>query len=303
MVAKVNMMTTLGRLSVSQQKLSQVTVLILVAWFAWVLGKLVWAFFSPASAVEPWQPTRHVVSASKAEKDNISGVLQANVFGVYSPEKKQVQPKVVVQEAPQTKLNLLLAGVVASSDSAKSLAVIANRGKQNTYGVGETVEGTRATLKAVFYDRVIIENNGRDETLMLEGTKYSKQVQQVNKPATQVQSTIAGNNSGLSSGDEQELSQIRKEITENPQSVMKYIRLSQVSRDGNIVGYRVSPGKNRQLFEAVGLEAGDVAISLNGADLTNPAEMGKIWKTLPELTELNLTVERNGQLHDVYIGF
>ena len=209
----------------------------------------------------------------------------------------------MVQEAPQTKLNLLLAGVVASSDSSKSLAVIANRGKQNTYGVGETVEGTRATLKAVFYDRVIIENNGRDETLMLEGTKYSKTIQQASKPATKVQSTIAGNNSGLSSRDEQDLSQIRKEITENPQSVMKYIRLSQVSRDGNIVGYRVSPGKNRQLFEAVGLEAGDVAISLNGADLTNPAEMGKIWKTLPELTELNLTVERNGQLHDVYIGF
>ena len=52
--------------------------------------------------------------------------------------------------------------------------MIANRGTQATYGINEEIEGTRAKLKAVLIDRVIIDNSGRDETLMLEGIEYKR---------------------------------------------------------------------------------------------------------------------------------
>lgn len=70
----------------------------------------------------------------------------------------------MIQDAPKTRLNLVLVGAVASSNPKLSLAVIANRGTQATYGINEEIEGTRAKLKAVLVDRVIIDNSGRDET-------------------------------------------------------------------------------------------------------------------------------------------
>ncbi|GAM54672.1 general secretion pathway protein C [Vibrio ishigakensis] len=76
-----------------------------------------------------------------------------------------------------------------------------------------------------------------------------------------------------------------------------------MNRDGKLVGYRVRPGRDRALFDSVGLQDGDIAVELNGADLTNPASMGEIWKNLNQLSELNLTVERDGQRYDIYLQF
>ena len=102
--------------------------------------------------------------------------------------------------------------------------------------------------------------------------------------------------------NQDELDKMRQEMAKNPQSVLKYIRLSQVSNNGKITGYRVNPGKDRQLFDSVGLKPGDIATSLNGIDLTDPAAMSSLWKNMSEMTELNLTVQRDGQLHDIFIG-
>ncbi|MGT0149779.1 type II secretion system protein N [Vibrio metschnikovii] len=43
-------------------------------------------------------------------------------------------------DAPPTRLNLTLVGVVASNELERSLAVIANRGQQATYGLNEQIE-------------------------------------------------------------------------------------------------------------------------------------------------------------------
>ena len=104
-----------------------------------------------------------------------------------------------------------------------------------------------------------------------------------------------------SSAPSSQLGRIKQEILEKPQTLFSYIRLSQVKRDGQLAGYRVNPGKERALFDAVGLKANDLAVSLNGNDLTDPAVMAKLWTELSQATDFTLTVEREGQLHDIYI--
>lgn len=199
--------------------------------------------------------------------------------------------------APKTRLQLTLHGVVASSNPAKALAVIGNRGKQNTYGLDETIEGTRATLAAVYPDRVIIRNAGREETLLFDpNAKPSRSQSQAGNPRVQKPRAKSANAS-------ERLEQIRQEVVDNPAALMTYIRLSQVKRDGKVVGYRVNPGKDRALFDSVGLEPNDLAVTLNGVDLTNDAEAAKLWPQLTQMTELNLVVDRQGQRHDIYIGF
>lgn len=70
--------------------------------------------------------------------------------------------------APQTKLNLVLRGVIASKSQEEALAIIATRGgDEKGYSPGERLPGG-AELKEIYADRVILQHRGRLETLMLE---------------------------------------------------------------------------------------------------------------------------------------
>ncbi|WCE29799.1 type II secretion system protein GspC [Vibrio sp. SCSIO 43137] len=284
-----------------QSKISFFIAALLVVCTAWITGQLVWQLAEQSdTSVSRWSAKPVIVSQPLATRANpINEILNANLFGKYSENNRVKQVvKPVVQNAPQTRLNLILVGAVTSSNEAASLAVISNKGKQATYGIGEQIEGTQAKLKAVFVDRVIIDNSGRDETLMLEGVKYSKISS--GTETQQPQRRGVGNNP-TPAGDD--LSSIRNQILEDPRSILNYIQLSQVKKDGQLMGYRVRPGSQRKLFDSVGLKEGDIAIGLNGEDLTDPASMGKIWQSINDLTELNLTVERDGQNYDIYIEF
>ncbi|MGO2405373.1 type II secretion system protein GspC [Vibrio litoralis] len=278
----------------NQSQLSFVTTLLLTALIAWVVGILLWALLSPISNVARWSAPNVIASqtSSNTQTDTLSPLLSANLFGLYTQTPTQKQQ--VAQDAPQTRLNLTLVGAVASSNDKLSLAIIANQGKQATYGIGETIDGTRVTLSAVYVDRVIISNQGRDETLMLQGIDYNKSPQSVVRQPVENQAAT---------DDVADLDKIRQEISSDPQKIFQYIRLSQVMDEGQLKGYRVRPGKDRALFEQVGLQDGDIATALNGQDLTDPSQMATLWKTALESMEWNLTVERDGQTHDIYIQF
>ncbi|MGC9401082.1 type II secretion system protein GspC [Vibrio genomosp. F10] len=288
---------------VIQQRASLLLCVLLLVLSAWMLGKVFWLVQSPVDSVTPWvaQP---ISKQNKAQSTiDTSSLTGSHLFGEYKQESKPIE-KPVVQDAPKTRLNLTLVGVVASSDNGKSLAVIANRGRQATYGLNEQIEGTRVQLKAVFNDRVIIDNSGRDETLMLAGIDYSKLSQNTAQNTAAVRPSVnrQGNNP-VKSDNESNLETVRAQISEDPQKIFQYVRMSQVKRDGNVIGYRVTPGKEPELFRSVGLESGDIATQLNGHDLTDPVSMSKVFSAISELSELNLTVERDGQTHDINIEF
>ncbi|MCG3736417.1 type II secretion system protein GspC [Vibrio cincinnatiensis] len=274
-----------------QPPLSQALTIVGIVLSAWLVGQSIWLILQPKPSLTLWASTA-VPPVSSPSRLNIQSLQNSELFGRYTVQTASPVTTVVKVDAPPTRLNLTLVGVVASTDQPRSLAVIANRGQQNTYGLNEEIEGTRAVLKAVFVDRVIIDNSGRDETLMLEGRDYqTSTIQTLERPVA------------VNSSVEDKLTAIRDEINRSPQEVFKYVSLSQVKQDESVIGYRVSPGKDPALFEAVGLQAGDIAIQLNGLDLTDPSVMTQVFESVSDLTELNLTVERDGQSHDIYIQF
>lgn len=275
----------------SLQSVTRILTCFFVVILAWVVGRLVWSIVEPTPAVARWQPLAVTVNTSQPQLP-VNELLSLNLFGRYQENSAPILTKPVKQDAPQTQLRLTLVGVVANSTPSKALAVVTNNGKQNTYGINEVIDNTRATLIAVYNDRVIIRNNGRDETLMLEGLKFTKP----SVTAAESQRNTVQTNSNTA-----ELAKIKQEILSEPQTLFSYIRLSQVKKDGQIEGYRVNPGKNRILFDQVGLKANDLAVSINGNSLTNPAIMAKLWGELSSATDFTLTVERNGQLHDIHI--
>lgn len=276
-----------------QQRASYTIMIALLAISAWIIGQMIWQPWSSPS-VSQWRPVKVTAGSSESAAGiDISELQNSHLFGELNQTAPVVeQPK--LQDAPKSRLNVVLVGTVTSSVPEKSLAVIANRGRQATYGINEVIEGTRAKLVQVQSDRVIIDNSGRNETVMLEGLKYSK-------PEAAPKSNKAETSSTRSQVPAEALEKIRQEIRQDSSKIFQYVRMSQIKQDGDVVGYRLSPGKDKALFESVGLQQGDIAVSINGLDLKDSSVMSEIFKNLSQLTELTLTVERNGQPHEIYI--
>ena len=71
--------------------------------------------------------------------------------------------------------------------------------------------------------------------------------------------------------------------------------------DGKLKGYRINPGKDVAFFHRIGLLPNDLAVSINGYDLRDNGQAMQIMQQLSSMSEMNLTVERNGQQQDIYI--
>ena len=232
-----------------------------------------------------------------------------NLFGLYTDSIDTIET-VEVESAPQTQLRLTLSGAVASDDKTTSAAVIENAGKQDTYSPGETITGTRAVLDSVFRDRVLLKHAGKLETLMLDGFDYNEKIQQnvVNKSAISPAKTRELNsrltspnvidqrtNKMLSKSAES----FKDEINTDPSKITDYLKISPKRKSGKIVGYRLLPGKNADFFQNSGLKSGDIAIQMNGYDLTVPSEAAQALAALKQDKEVSLLIDRNGELNEI----
>lgn len=225
------------------------------------------------------------------------------LFGQHDEDSSNAKVEHVVEmitDAPKTSLSIQLTGVVASTSEQKGLAVIASSGSQNTYGLGDKIKGTSASLKEVYADRIIITNSGRYETLMLDGLEYETQSQanqqlqqaKVDRKVTQVDQRT---NRKVAA----ELQQSRDELLADPSKITDYLAISPVRSGGELSGYRLNPGKDRDLFKQAGFKANDLAKSMNGYDLTDMSQALEVMAQLPELTEISLMVERDNQLVEI----
>ncbi len=267
----------------------------------YLLAQMTWKLIPNDSATTRWVPTP--VSTSAPGQVNILGLQQLSLFGKVDAEgtKPKAAPvEEIITDAPKTSLSIQLTGVVASTTEKKGLAVIASSGSQDTYSLGDKIKGTSASLKEVYADRIIITNSGRYETLMLDGLEYStngaanQQLQQA-KSVSKGKTIDNRSNRAVAA----ELSQSREEILADPSKITDYLSISPVKSGGELAGYRLNPGKDRELFKQAGFKANDLAKSINGYDLTDMGQALEVMAQLPDMTEVALMVEREGQLIEI----
>ncbi len=279
-------MNRLTKLLVQYQQLpvtrvTQALFLVLLILLALQCANLTWHLLAQATPLssQPWQPSVIATAGQSPPRLELGEVSRLALFGKAIPK---VQAKAAVAaHTPRTQLNAQLNGVLASSDPAKSIAIIAMSGIQNSYSAGELIDGTQARIRQVYPDRVIIERDGRDETLMLEGEEYGKPLPQ--------------------QGGNAQLSSVRNELMSDPGKITDYLNISPVQVDGRLAGYRLNPGNNPELFNQSGLQANDLAISINGLDLRDNMQAMQAMQLLAGATELTVTVERQGEQFDVYV--
>jgi general secretion pathway protein C len=289
-------------------KLSAVVTLLVVVYIAYLSSKLVWLLW-PTTTSAPLTPQYQGQSATKANNNFTQQIIEQFIFGKVTVNKEKAQQQEVVNNAPETRLSINLTGIVAvSNDDQAGIAIIESQGQQSSYLVDEAVQGTRAKLAQILPDRVILSVNGRFETLMLDGLDFSKKVSMPVLAAPN-EATMGPQ---LSPGEseqkievtadpevKQALIETREELLDEPGKLFDYIRVSQAMNDGELIGYRLSPGKDPSLFKQMGLQNNDLAVAINGYQLTDLKQAMAAINELRNSTDATITIERDNQQIDV----
>jgi general secretion pathway protein C len=308
MTAVTSLFTQLGH-----RRVAQLVMLLLIVYIAYLCAQITWSVIPQEQSSQKYSANTHSNNSNtnKANKTiDIAKIQSLNLFGQYNDNVDET-PDVEMSNVPETKLNLILSGLVASDEKSIAAAVIENQGKQETYGIGDIIIGTRANLEQVLMDRVIIKQSGRLETLMLDGFDYNQPVKTiVKKVANKNYNTKVGSkpsrNGVVDQRNNKKLSatakNLRNELSNDPAKIVDYLRISPKRKDGSIVGYTLRPGKKPEFFKQSGLKVGDVAVQMNGFDLVEPVQAMQAMAEMKKARDISLLVDRQGSLTEILIS-
>jgi general secretion pathway protein C len=199
--------------------------------------------------------------------------------------------------AKETRLAVKLRGVVASTEDGLGYAVIEYSSKQDVYAVGDKLPVSgKVELAKVLPRQVVLDNNGTYELLELfEESPLDSQLLQA-PPPEQAAAAQPGARQMISGADASELARsYRDRLYQNPQSLADVVTISAVRENGDLQGYRIAPGKQREQFELMGFKPGDLITSVNGIALNDPANTLRLYQTMRSASEAVFELQRDGQ--------
>lgn len=264
--------------------------LLLVALIGYYLARIGWLLY-PVDAGPLWTPPQVVATQSATPAGNpesYESIVAAHLFGTASAEVAP-EPAETTEDAPDTRLNLKLRATVSADDQEIAHAIIADSsGTEKVYFVKDSIPGG-ATLHQVQIDRVILNRGGVLEALRLP-KDFDGTASGLGRSTARTSAARGASNS------DNNLQQI---VASNAANFAQIIRPQPFMPNGQLKGYRVFPGRNRQQFIALGLRPGDLVTEVNGIALNNPAQGMEIFRTLSESSQVTVTVERNGQRQEL----
>ena len=83
-------------------------------------------------------------------------------------------------------------------------------------------------------------------------------------------------------------------VTQNLTKLTDVIRPTPYRVQGEQVGFRVYPGRDRRKFAALGLRPGDIIKDIDGQALSDASQAMQIFQSLGTAEQVTVTVERNG---------
>ncbi|SES98478.1 type II secretion system protein GspC [Thorsellia anophelis] len=275
------------------KRISQILFALLLLLCAFFLARITWQIyellFTDNQSINISSNTlssskNMTISASRLESATL--VNQLLLFGKATESADTPEP-MVPAFVPKTDLALTLTGLLTSNDPSASMAIIQHQNKQKSYFVGDKIIG-QATIVKIDAQGVIINEGGKqtrlsysDSSKTISSTKES--LKELNEP-----STITAD--------------FKDELLASPEKLFDYIAISPVKEDNQLLGYRINPGKDAQMFTELGFMPGDLAVEINGVDLKDEIQSLALLSELPEMTELSINVERDGQIYTINLS-
>ena len=263
---------------------------------------------SQLPARHPARQTKPAANATTQRGPNPKALANYHLFGKADAPVKAVKAP-VEKKIKQTNLKLTLKGTMARSDPKGGIAMIsAERGKEKAYLVGESVAEV-ADLYEVYFDRVILKRGDALEELLLTRVKASNgrnsrsgtTNRRTNTRNATVSKATGRTTPAVTAGGKPDYRKIREELINNPEKVTDYIRVQPVQKDGKISGYRIYPGRNRDLFRKAGLRSGDLITAVNGQTLEDPNQGIAILAALTTAERIDLNIKRRGRDRQIVV--
>ncbi len=281
-----------GAVAAANRHLPPLFSLLLVIVIGWQLAKIVWLLVpGPAAGVPVIGP---VLSGNTSLKTNASAfvteIASTHIFGIADAESdapaRITEPD---EDLDETRLVLTLKGTVASTEPDFSVALISDGSKDQTvYVIGDSIN-SRASLHAIYADRVVLNENGALTNLNLP-REYAK------GPSNRVRRTTQSARQNTAS-----TKSIQNVVSQNLTKLTDVIRPTPYIQNGQPAGYRVYPGRDRKQFAALGLRPGDIIKDIDGQSLTDPTQAMKIFQSLGTTEQVTVTIERNGQAESLVL--
>ncbi len=290
----------------SKSKLPSFANLILVIVLGISLAKLMWLVLSPEKQVDTsFSSSGEVSNTSSKSVDFGKQIANQHIFGLIKKkpiiQKAKTPPKAVKKAVVRTKLNLKLHGIVAYK-SKNGLALISkDNGSQKVFGKGEKIQ-EGVTITNILPGKVILDNNGQVEELVLPKKEISKNskakrgaLTQHNLPGSQPSKKSARTSMLGQKQSSVNLGNFRQKVVKNPAILMQVARPTPTIVDGKFIGFRVQPGTDRKMFRKLGFQTNDIIIEVNGIILDDASKGAMVYEELKQAAEVSITVQRGAE--------
>lgn len=302
---------------VSLQRWQWLVMLLLVIWLSHSLARLFWLVI-PNPIIPP--ATLSLVAAdaqpgngASQEAVNITQITALAPFGdtvqeVAPPADAQPTTQGIETDAADTQLNLILRGILGSNDEKAGRAIIASGERADVYAVGDTLPvGTNVTLAKVLDGRVIINNNGSFESLWL--FKEDPNAPKLTTSFAAPQASGDPTQGGYANPPYQQQPPLyvdKSPVADSPRfgadpstaaaskTLADVVAMSIYREGGQVVGYKIRPGRNAEMFNSLGLQTDDIVTAVNGVPLSSPGKIMEIYKSMGSATSANLEIRRGG---------
>ena len=269
---------------------------------------------------------RAIAPPSVAQQGNpVEQIIRRQLYGEVMLETQPVEP--IVEDAPDTGLRLFLLGIFASDGAGAAVISQSNSGGQ-IFRSGDDVFG-QASVARIEQDRVILQRNGRYETLRFEELKNSglllpNQIGGSNELPEGMEGIIDGVE-GIIIDDSVEpqgeveapldraddlpvesepeasaasavnfVERIRQQAQQNPQALLQRFGLEQSAG-----GYRVSR-RARELL-SIGMRPGDLVVAVNDVSVGDVAQDQALLESVIASGDIKLDIQRGSRRFTLYI--
>lgn len=265
--------------------------LLLIALTAVLLAKIIWLILAPQAAVSiaTQRPLPSPLIQSQASQvGDRSLLMTTNPF--------EANGIVEVIEAPETQLNLRLAGLIMSTaDGGGSAQITTPDNRTQRFVTGdEVISGV--VLKQIMSDRVILNRNGNNETLMLGGRGAGLSVISDGTLATEIPRVT---NDASRAGPAPELLEGR---ISDPGALFQSVRLAPVRRNDELYGYVLNASGSQDTLENASLQQGDILLEVNG-ERVSELDFSEVIDEVGQNQTAMLQIERAGNVQTVRLRF
>lgn len=233
-------------------------------------------------------------SASQLSAD-VATISAWHLFGKVEANRPVAAPPVAV---PVTPLNLRLMGIFFAERS-DSLALIADGNNlERGYRMGDSLPGG-ARLERIEREQVIVSRNGREELIKLP--KLDDPNRPLVAPEPPPALPVPAEEPGPTTFSAPQVidasaiaARLRGEALSRPQALEDIAFANPYVQNGLFLGFRLRPGRDRRIFQQLGLNGGDVVTEINGTRLSSPAQGLALLQELMSASQIDVRVLRNG---------